>query len=139
MQTFNFSDISLTDLKSIVELKPMGIADYHWTQPQNVIITEEEQVLLRYITTQLKFYPTHVMNEATLWARIIYPLLRLAEQDDILATSEVSLKVQYPKFELNGIVDGILGKCIAGHLEIPYLVVLEAKRALETDVTQGVS
>jgi hypothetical protein len=50
---------------------------------------------------------------------------------NILATSEVSLTAQYQKFELHGIVDGVLGTCIAGNLELPYLVVLEAKRGLE--------
>jgi len=131
MQKFNFGDLSIKDLKSIVSLKTKGIANYRWTEVENVPVVEDEKFHLRYITTQLHNYPAHVMNEATVWARAIYPLLRLAEQGDILATSEVTLSVQYSKFELNGIIDGILGKCIAGQLETPYLVVIEAKRGLE--------
>jgi len=131
MQKFNFGDLSLKDLKSIVSLKTKGIADYRWTEVQNVPVVEAEKFHLRYITTQLHNYPAHVMNEATVWARAIYPLLRLAERGDILATSEVSLSVQYSKFELNGIIDGVLGKCIAGQLEAPYMVIVEAKRGLE--------
>lgn len=131
MQKFNFGDLSLKDLKSIVSLKIKGIANYHWIEVENVQVLDDEKFLLRYITNTLYNYPVHVMNEATVWARAIYPLLRLAERDDILTTSEVSLSAQYSKFELNGIIDGILGKCIAGQLETPYIVVIEAKRGLE--------
>lgn len=131
MQKYSFGDLSLKTLKSIVKLEQKGIADYAWTQVEAISITEAERFQLNYIKNQLTNYPIHVMNEATLWARAIYPLLRLAEQDSILATSEVSLMAQYPNFELHGIVDGVLGQCIAGQLELPYLVVLEDKSGLE--------
>jgi hypothetical protein len=131
MQKFNFSEISLKDLKKIVALRQKGIADYSWTQVEKCQIAEEEKSQLSYITNHTKHYPAHIMNEATLWARLIYPLLQLAERDDILATSEVGITAQYAKFELNGILDGVLGKCIAGNPEVPYLVILEAKRGLE--------
>jgi len=131
MQKYSFGDLSLKTLKSLVQLEQKGIADYAWTEVEHISITEDEKFQLDYIKNQLKNYPTHVMNEATLWARAIYPLLRLAEQANILATSEVSLTAQYQKFELHGIIDGVLGKCIAGNVELPYLVVLEAKRGLE--------
>ena len=132
MQKFNFSDLSLKDLKSIVSLKIKGIANYRWTEVENVPVVDDEKFHLRYLTTQLQNYPAHIMNEAMVWARAIYPLLRLAEQGDIFATSEVILSVQYSKFELNGIIDGILGRCIAGQLETPYFVVIEAKRGVES-------
>ncbi len=108
MQKFNFSDISLKDLKSIVELRQKGIADYRWTAEENIAVTEDEKFQLRYITAHTKRYPAHVMNEATLWARAIYPLLQLAERGEILATSEVTLAAQYSTFEVHGIIDGIL-------------------------------
>jgi len=136
MQKYSFGDLSLKILKSLVKLEQKGIADYAWTEVEHIAITEDERFQLNYIKNQLKNYPTHVMNEATLWARAIYPLLRLAEQANILATSEVTLAAQYQNFELHGIVDGILGKCIAGNVELPYLVVLEAKRGLEGQSTQ---
>ncbi|HEC85641.1 MAG: hypothetical protein DRR08_15330 [Candidatus Parabeggiatoa sp. nov. 2] len=129
MQKYSFNELTLADLKTLVDLNKKGIADYPWTQVKNVPLIENEKLQLRHIMTPT--YPAHVMNEATLWARTIYPLLRLAEREDILATAEVSLTAQYPTFELHGIVDGILGKCIAGHLETPYLVIVEAKRGIE--------
>ncbi|EDN71384.1 hypothetical protein BGP_4631 [Beggiatoa sp. PS] len=131
MQKYTFGELSLKTLKRLVKLEQKEIADYAWTEVENITITEDEKFQLNYIKNQLKNYPTHVMNEATLWSRAIYPLLRLAEQANILATSEVPLTAQYQNFELHGIADGILGKCIAGNLELPYLVVLEAKRGLE--------
>lgn len=131
MQKYSFGDLSLKTLKSIVKFEQKGIADYVWTKVEHIPITEDEKFQLNSIKNQLTNYPTHIMNEATLWARAIYPLLQLAEQESILATSEVPLMAEYPNFELHGIVDGILGQCIAGQLELPYLVVLEAKRGLE--------
>ncbi len=131
MQKFNFSEISLKDLKKLVELRQKGIANYSWIKVEKWRIAEEEKTQLSYLITHTKHYPAHLMNEATLWARLIYPLLQLAERDDILATSEVNITAKYTQFELNGIIDGVLGKCIAGHLETPYFVILEAKRGLE--------
>ncbi len=61
------------------------------------------------------------MNEATIWARAIYPLLMLAESGNVQAWSQVSLSATYPHFELDGIVDGILGKCASGKISRPYL------------------
>jgi hypothetical protein len=71
------------------------------------------------------------MNEATIWSRAIYPLLLLAEQGEIEAWAEVSLYGKYNKVELFGIADGVLGKSIAGRIESPYLIVIEAKKGIE--------
>jgi hypothetical protein len=71
------------------------------------------------------------MNEATIWSRGIYPLLFLVEQGQIQAWSGVALQATYPQFELEGIADGVLGKCVSGFIEAPFLIVVEAKRGLE--------
>lgn len=131
MQKYNFSELSLKTLKTLVDIQQKGISDYTWTDIEQVTISDNEQCQLDYVKKQLTNYPTNMMNEATLWARAIYPLLLLAEQGNILATAQAPLIAQYPKFTLHGIADGILGKCIAGNVELPYLVVLEAKRGLE--------
>jgi len=131
MQQFNFSDLSLPVLQNIVELKQKSIKDYDWLLSDNILLSDEEILILRHIISSLKYYSAHLMNEATLWARAIYPLLQLAEKGDILATSETPLFAAYPKFTLQGAVDGVLGKCIAGNIGSPYLVVVEAKRGIE--------
>jgi hypothetical protein len=64
--------------------------------------------------------------------RGIYPLLLLAKKGNIQAWAEVILQAQYSNFELEGIADGVLAKCVSGFVEVPYLVVVEAKRGLES-------
>jgi len=120
-----------TDLKHFIHLEEKAIAPYDWIQTDSVSLSEREQSQLVEIKSHLLNYDTHLMNEATIWARAIYPLLLLAEQDNIQAWTEIPLKAQYVNFEVEGIADGTLGNCIAGFMEAPYLVVVEAKRGLE--------
>jgi hypothetical protein len=72
-----------------------------------------------------------LLNEATIWARAIYPLLLLGERGAIRARAEVSLSATYRQFQISGIVDGALGKTIAARMVAPFLVVVEAKRGIE--------
>lgn len=130
MNKFTFSKITRADLKHLVLLQEQEIAAYDWTQTDSVPLDEREQGLLKEI--KLHLLNSHLMNEATIWARAIYPILLLAEQGPIQAWAEIPLQARYVNFELEGIVDGVLGKCVAaGLVEAPYLVVLEAKRGLE--------
>ncbi len=129
---FTFSNFTLENLTGIVNLQEGEIDDYEWTQVENIPLTDREQQRLQYIKSDLINSDTHLMNEATLWARGIYPILLLAEQRNIQAWSQVSLQAQYTRFELEGIVDGVLGKNVAGRLESPYVVVVEAKRGVES-------
>jgi hypothetical protein len=128
---FTFSSITLADLKRLVNLKEGRIANYPWTQVETLPLTAIEQSYLQFVQAGLLHCDTHLMNEATIWARGIYPLLRLAEQDDIQACAGVPLAAQYPQFELDGVADGVLGKVVAGRVESPYLVVVETKRGVE--------
>lgn len=124
-----YSTVTLDDLTQFVNLQEKNLADdYKWMKVDTVPITDAEKQFLQEITSHLFLLPTHLMNEATLWARAIYPLLMLAEQEPIRAWAEVPLKAQYPQFELDGIADGILGKVVAGRVKSPYLVVVETKR-----------
>jgi hypothetical protein len=133
MIKLTFSNLKQADLKPLVLIQPKGIAAYQWTEIQSVSLTQREEQQLQEIKDHLLNYDTHLMNEATIWARAIYPLLLLAEQDSIQAWAEIPLQARYVNFQLEGIVDGVLGKCIAGLAETPYLVVLEAKRGLENE------
>jgi hypothetical protein len=71
------------------------------------------------------------MNEATLLARSLYPLLLMAEQPPIRALVEVALQARYTQFEIEGIADLVLAKSLSGFMESPYLVVVETKRGVE--------
>jgi hypothetical protein len=131
MEKLLFSKLSLADLKRFVKLQNKGIAAYEWTRTETISLTEPEVRQVEYLQSHLLNYDTHLVNEATLWARAIYPLLLLAEQGDIQAWSEIGLQAQYPKFQLEGIADGVLARGDAGIVVSPYLVVVETKRGID--------
>ncbi|MFM6811912.1 MAG: hypothetical protein ACKPJ4_08215, partial [Dolichospermum sp.] len=131
MEKLTLSKISKADLKKIVHLEEQGIDNYDWLNVENVTLNESEQQQLYYLQSHLLNYSLHFMNEATIWARGIYPFLLLAEQGKIQAWSEVPLQAKYPNFELEGIADGVLAKTVSDSVEVPYLVVVEAKKGLE--------
>jgi hypothetical protein len=131
MEKLTLLNISLAALKRLVELRERGIRAYEWTQVEAFPLTENEQRRLEELQALLKADPVHLLNEATIWARAIYPLLQLAEQDDIRALAGVALQVAFAQFEIEGIADGAIGKSIAGRMEVPYLVMVETKRGVE--------
>jgi hypothetical protein len=132
MEKLTPSGLSKATLKRFIHLEEQDSSDYEWLQVNSTSLTTAEQQSLLSIQARLRNYRTHLMNEATLWARAIYPLLLFAEQGPIQAWSGVALQATYPQFEIDGIADGALGKYVSGFLETPYLVVVEAKRGLET-------
>ncbi len=65
----------------------------------------------------------------------LYPLLLMAEREDVMASAETIMIAQYPKFELHGVVEGILSKDRygGGHPAAPYyLLVMPARRGLDS-------
>jgi hypothetical protein len=131
MEKLTPSTLSLPILKRWVNLDEYGIAEYDWLDVEAISLSETEQQELQQIKSRLLNHRTLLMNEATIWARGIYPLLLLAEQGNIEAWAGVPMRATYPQFEMEGIADGVLGKCVSGFIETPYLVVVEAKRGLE--------
>lgn len=131
MEKLILSTLSSAILKRWVGLEEHGIAEYDWLKVATISLNEAEQQELQRLQLRLWNHRTLLMNEATIWARGIYPLLLLAEQSDIEAWAGVAMSAKYPQFEIEGIVDGVLGKCVSGFIESPYLVVVEAKRGLE--------
>jgi hypothetical protein len=131
MIQLTLSNLKLEDLKPYFQLQEKSIAAYEWTNIESIFLTERETIQIQEIVSHLINHDTVLMNEATIWARAIYPLLLLAEQRDIEAWAEVSLYGKYNQVELLGIADGVLGKSIAGRIESPYLVIIEAKKGIE--------
>lgn len=131
MEKLILSTLSLPILKQWVNLNEYGIADYDWLNVEAISLSEAEQQELQRLRLRLLNHRTLLMNEATIWARGIYPLLLLAEQGNIEAWAGVAMRATYPQFEIEGIADGVLGKCVSGFIETPYLIVIEAKRGLE--------
>jgi hypothetical protein len=133
MKQIRFSEITVADIRTIAHVDEKDIEPYPWTQVDAIALSSEEQRQLNDITTRLRYYDVTLMNEATIWARAIYPLLMLAEQRPIQAWSQVPLRAQYPHIELQGIVDGVLGRGITNIAGTTYyLLIVEAKRGLES-------
>jgi hypothetical protein len=130
-----FSDLSLPTLRAIIRLHEQGTSPAHWDQMLATVTPQEEEQMAR-ITAYLLNYQLNLMNEATIWSRAIYPLLMSAEAGRVQAWAQVPLSASYPRFELEGIADGVLGDAISGTIDAPYLIVVEAKRGLEAQNPQ---
>ncbi|NJM56442.1 MAG: hypothetical protein HC857_01825 [Synechococcales cyanobacterium RU_4_20] len=126
-----FSEVSLQELKAVVELHERDALASDWVEAVDVVLSDGDRQQLEHLRSRLVNEKLHLLNEATLWARAIYPLLILAERDTIRAWSEVPLQARYAKFDTEGIADGVLGRSVAGRLEAPYLIVAETKRGIE--------
>lgn len=129
MQTYPLSQLTEETLVLLVTLHEEGGTSSEWEKMQ-IALTPEERVHLNYIKSDVHRDHLPIMNEATIWGRAIYPLLRLAEHGHIQAWSDVPLKARYPTFELEGEADGALAPSIGGRIQPPYLVVHEAKRGI---------
>jgi hypothetical protein len=131
MEILKLGTVTKSDLRRFIALTEQGIADYEWSVLHNITLTEDEIIQLKFLQTHLFAVQVHLLNEATIWSRAIYPLLLLAEQPKIQVWSQVSLSAQYAHFGLDGVADGVIGRCVADTIEAPYFVVVEAKRGLE--------
>ena len=129
MQTYRFSELTEETLDSLVTLHgKIGVSEA-WAQMQ-ITLTAEEGKRIDIFRADLEELELIAMNEATLWSRVVYPLLVLAEQEHIRAWAGVPLKATYATFQLEGEADGALAPCILGRMRQPYFVVHETKRGV---------
>lgn len=124
--------LTIADLESIIYLDEHPVSLDWWVpSTSSATLSQIQSNQIEFIQKSLVEEPTHLLNEATIWARAIYPLLMLAETPMIRARAEVPLSATFTYFEISGIADGVLGRAAGGRLVAPYLVVLEAKRGTE--------
>ncbi len=133
MPKLTLGNLKLDDLETWVHLEEQQTGAYSWTNVDSVAIAESLQAEAETTAHRLFQRQTHLMNEATIWARGIYPLLVLAEEADIQAWAGVSLKASYAQFDLEVIADGVLGRGVAERVTAPYLVVVEVKKGVDGD------
>lgn len=126
-----FASTTLKDIQAVVHLEESDAFTADWVKVAAIELTLDELQQLERLKSHLVNEKLHLLNEATLWARAIYPMLLIAEQDNVRAWSEVPLQARYAQFEIEGVVDGVLGRSVAGRLEAPYLTVVETKRGIE--------
>jgi hypothetical protein len=130
MEKLTFSSATLANIRRLVDLQECD-REQIWPDVAQVDLTDRDHIQLEIVQSYLIHEKLHLLNEATLWARAIYPLLLIAEQANVRVWSEVSLNATYSQFEVDGIADGAMGRSVAGRLETPYLVVIETKRGIE--------
>ncbi len=137
MKTISFSELVTVD--GVLDLGFVH-SRFHaqgaepWESFSRTELTDEDRTELSSLARHLAFYTTTRVNEATLWARAIYPMLMVAEVGDVRAWSQVALNVVVRGGEpirLQGVVDGALAVDVAGQPTVPFLLVVEAKRLLD--------
>ncbi|MGF1496986.1 MAG: hypothetical protein ACFB8W_09215 [Elainellaceae cyanobacterium] len=136
MSRISFSRLDPLIMHQFLRIRDSGVATYDWLQPENIVLSNREQAYLNDIQARLLNERLQLMNEATIWARAIYPLLVLAERDTIRAYAGVHLIAQYPRLVFDETIDGILGQANAGQIEVSHLLVLHVKRGLDAKKLQ---
>ena len=136
MQVYSFSELSEATLREFVTLHIQRGVSSEWESMQKPGLTPAEVAQIDYLKSILRERDLVVMNEGTLWARAIYPLLVLAEHTYIQAWTGVPLKATYPSFELEGVADGALAPAAAGKPCQPYFIVYAAKRGVNAPAPQ---
>ncbi|MFO0760728.1 MAG: hypothetical protein U0359_29890 [Byssovorax sp.] len=132
MTTYSLGQLTLSELEGLATVVDRGTVTEIWDEQRAGELGAREQLLLDELRGRLLSYKTQLVNEATIWARAIYPLLVLAERDNVRAFAGVPLAAKLPKGELRGEVDGALARMgIEGDAAPPYLLVVEAKRGVE--------
>ncbi len=132
MATYALAQLKMKDIAEFCEIEDSGVLPHLWDDRKIVPLSDEEIAFIVVLRRWLTAYKTHLVNEATIWARAIYPLLALAERDNIRAFSAVPLSATFPWGELRGEVDGALAHMdIEASAAAPYFVVVEAKRGVE--------
>jgi hypothetical protein len=130
MKTYAFKDLTTATLGEIATIRAEPEQPAYWEKLAQREIDPHERAAIGFIVEKLRAYRTQRVNEATIWARAIYPLLALAERDDVRAWSGVPMGGTFADVEIRGEIDGALAKSFAEDIEPPYFVVVEAKRGI---------
>lgn len=130
MKTYAFNQLSSVALAEIAAVRREPIQPEVWDELARKELSQAERDAVELVTKKLFYYRTQRANEATIWARAIYPLLMLAERGLVLAFSSVPMSAIFDDVELRGEADGVLALSEDDEPGLPYLVVIETKRGL---------
>lgn len=134
MPTLSLSSVDMETLSAqAARVRVLPIADEPWAQRER---RELSGAALRGVDdrlARLRRFNTARANEATLWARVIYPLMELAESGDVLAWSQVTMSARHPTLDLaiTGVIDGAFARDDLGQPALPLLLVVEAERGID--------
>jgi hypothetical protein len=130
MKSYVLEDLNAVTLPEVAEVRHEPMQTGVWEELARRDLGERDRLALGLLVERLLNYKTVRANEATLWARAIYPLLVLAERGDVRAFSQITLAGTFDGVEIHGEVDGALASSIDEDPGLPYLVVVEAKRGI---------
>lgn len=131
MRLLDCSRITVDELTALARVDDLGVTDEPWAALARGELSDEAQRAIEMVVGGLRRFPPGLVNEATVRARVVIPLLALAEVDRVAAYADVPLTARLPHVELTGVADAALGRPFAGELRAPFLVVVEAKRGIE--------
>lgn len=125
------SQFGRAELDQIAEVVDEEIRDEPWATFEKSALTSDDEQQIAQVLRRYRGIHVSLINEATLWSRLVYPLLLTAERDSIKAWSEVPISAQVGDNEIQGIVDGALAAGGADAPRAPLLLIMEAKRGTE--------
>lgn len=125
------SQIGRTEFIEFADLEDVGISEEPWSSFERSSLSADDESQLALLLRRYRGMHVTRINEATLWSRLVYPLLLAAERDSIKAWSEVPISAQIGEVELQGVVDGALAAGGADAPNWPLLLVIKAKRGTE--------
>ena len=130
MKTYAFNELNATRLQEIAAIHYEAPEPRVWEELARREISEREREALEHIVVKLRDFRLLLANEATVWARAIYPVLELAERGGIFAFALVALSGSFDDTELRGEADGALAAGVNSEPDTPYVVIIEAKRGI---------
>lgn len=130
MKTYAFNDLDAATLAEIASVRYERAQPAFWDDLARREIDAEERAALARVMSKLVGFRSHMANEATVWARAIYPILVMAERGDIVAFARVPLSATFADVVVRGETDGALAGSVNEEPDTPYLVIIEAKRGI---------
>ncbi len=129
--------LSTLDMKTLsvqaARLRMLPVGDDPWAAWERAPLSAEVLRGVGDVLARVRRFNTARANEATLWSRVIYPLMELAERGEVLAWSQVPITARHPTLDLviSGVIDGAFASDDLGQPGVPYLLVVEAKRGID--------
>jgi hypothetical protein len=124
------SQIGRAELAELADVVDDEIRDEPWATLERGVLSGDDEQQLALVLRRYRGIHVALINEATLWSRLVYPLLLTAERDSIKAWSEVPISAQLGETEIQGVIDGALAVG-ADAPRAPLLLIMEAKRGTE--------
>lgn len=134
MPTLSLAQIDEAQLAALALLTgPMDDAAL-WDALEATPVPPQRARELEVVLGWLRGFDAVTANESTLWARAIYPMLVLAEEERVRAWSQVAVRAALGDVELAGVVDGVLARegVAGGQATTPFLLVVETKRGIDS-------